>query len=507
MGPNAIVTWASLALAGVAFVVTGRALLDYARTPFVGEVAALSGAALALGVANAAGLGGSALAPYGYVVGAGLCVAALCGHWLTVFRSPLALRPYDLVPQQSDTERLSRAALYVGTELLCALTRFSGRREAERASEEFNEESRRLGWKLRAQMDRLVGDYSSATAVGEAAQELRLAFGALASAVSVRVGSALLRRLLTAIYDRLHWEDRELISEYLFKGSAWAGMGGETEMAGEPDRLAILRNIFFLTDLPETELRALASLFRPRTYQDGHVIIRQGETGDRFYCLQAGRVQVIVQDTSGIESVVGYLEAGDYFGELALLESVPRTATVKAVGQVAALELAKEHFEVYVGQAGDAAQSLGEAARGVRALEKMPLFSELSQVQLARIFRSFTQERFPADATIIRQGDESDRFYVIHEGRVAVLDESVEGGRRVATLSAGEYFGEIALLQDVRRTATVRAETDVVLWSLAKGDFLPQLAMAPRAGEALQMVSSRRLHELRRRQPVMENQT
>jgi CRP-like cAMP-binding protein len=81
-------------------------------------------------------------------------------------------------------------------------------------------------------------------------------------------------------------------------------------------------------------------------------------------------------------------------------------------------------------------------------------------------------ESWHAGEVIIRQGDSGDRFYVIDAGTVAV---DVDGVFR-RELAAGEFFGEVALLTDSPRTATITAKTDVKLFSLSKEDFKETLA-------------------------------
>ena len=90
---------------------------------------------------------------------------------------------------------------------------------------------------------------------------------------------------------------------------------------------------------------------------------------------------------------------------------------------------------------------------------------------------------------MVREGDAGDRFYIVVEGEVEVS----QYGRAVSELHAGGYFGEIALLRDVPRTATVIARTDVVLYALDRDDFLASVTGDPQSTEAAETVTSARL--------------
>lgn len=100
-------------------------------------------------------------------------------------------------------------------------------------------------------------------------------------------------------------------------------------------------------------------------------------------------------------------------------------------------------------------------------LSRIPVFAQLSPAQRAWAVQRMTRGEFPAGTVIVRQGDEGDRFYTIAGGTVSVRPD----GETERTLSAGEFFGEIALLRHIPRTATVTAVTAVVLWSLTRDDF------------------------------------
>jgi CRP-like cAMP-binding protein len=97
--------------------------------------------------------------------------------------------------------------------------------------------------------------------------------------------------------------------------------------------------------------------------------------------------------------------------------------------------------------------------------------------------------RVDAGSVIVKQGDSGDRFYVVVEGEV---DVEVDGAR-VSDLGPGGYFGEIALIRDVPRTATATARTDVVLYALEREDFLAAVTGHAPSEAAAENVASARL--------------
>jgi CRP/FNR family cyclic AMP-dependent transcriptional regulator len=99
-----------------------------------------------------------------------------------------------------------------------------------------------------------------------------------------------------------------------------------------------------LGGLAEEDLARLAARARRRTYRRGAAIFHQGDPGDALHLLQAGRVKVALRAESGEEAVVAILGPGDCFGELALLDGEPRSATVEALEPVETVSLAREDF-------------------------------------------------------------------------------------------------------------------------------------------------------------------
>jgi MFS family permease len=124
----------------------------------------------------------------------------------------------------------------------------------------------------------------------------------------------------------------------------------------------------------------------------------------------------------------------------------------------------------------------------IALLRSLPLFSPLGAPALEGLARELAELRVPAGTAVVREGEPGDRFYVVAEGD---LDVSAQG-RELRTIGRGEGFGEIALLENVPRTATVTARTDTRLYALDKPSFLASVSSHPRAaGEADRLVGER----------------
>ena len=127
--------------------------------------------------------------------------------------------------------------------------------------------------------------------------------------------------------------------------------------------------------------------------------------------------------------------------------------------------------------------------RRLELLREIPIFSPLSPPVLEQLAARLTPVHASAGDEIIRRGDHGDRFYVVDRGEVEILVDGAEPRRE----SEGEYFGEIALLRDVPRTATVRAASDADLFALDRDDFLPAVTGHAGSSQAADAVIGSRL--------------
>jgi hypothetical protein len=125
----------------------------------------------------------------------------------------------------------------------------------------------------------------------------------------------------------------------------------------------------------------------------------------------------------------------------------------------------------------------------ISLLRAIPIFAPLPEVTVERLAGELVPSEAAAGTTIFDRGDEGDRFYVIDQGRVEVRVDSA----RPVELGRGDFFGEIALLRDVPRTATVIARTDVRLYSLNWDTFVPAVAGHGPSSRAAENVIGMRL--------------
>ena len=129
------------------------------------------------------------------------------------------------------------------------------------------------------------------------------------------------------------------------------------------------------------------------------------------------------------------------------------------------------------------------SAEQLELLRAVPIFTPLPPPALERLAQALVEARVEAGLTVFEEGDHGDLFYVLADGKAVV--ES--GGRRLRTLEKGDFFGEIALLRDVPRTASVRAASNLRLLVLDRTTFLATVTGDPASAEAAGSIVAARL--------------
>lgn len=122
------------------------------------------------------------------------------------------------------------------------------------------------------------------------------------------------------------------------------------------------------------------------------------------------------------------------------------------------------------------------------ALASIPMFRHLGNRQRARLAQHFCRRAYPAGAVIVRQGDTSMSFYIVLSGRVRVVRHSAgDDGIDIVDEGPGSFFGEMGVIDDLPRAATVMALEPTECGLLAKWDFQRELSADP--GIALSLIS------------------
>lgn len=231
-------------------------------------------------------------------------------------------------------------------------------------------------------------------------------------------------------------------------------------------------------DLPAEILSDLAGRVTLRTVRPGQPVFRQGERAAAFYVVRSGIMHIEAEhpDTGDIR-VLTVLERGDSFGELALLESTPRSATARASTESELFEIDKGTFDRLLSDEIDAPQ-FGLTLQAMAEIRELSAFAHLSSEALGQLLEHGSWVTAGPGDALVEQGDEGDAFYAIRSGRMDV----VRDGELIAAIGPGGYFGETALLTDAPRNATVRARTLVRAFRLSRQGFDDVIASAFRRG-------------------------
>jgi len=102
-------------------------------------------------------------------------------------------------------------------------------------------------------------------------------------------------------------------------------------------------------------------------------------------------------------------------------------------------------------------------------LQRVPLFTDLTKAEVRQIARLFKERRFPQGETVVKEGSGGAAFCVIEQGEATVF----VGGKENTRLYAGDFFGEIALIDEGTRMATITAATDLVCYGITYWEFRP----------------------------------
>ena len=231
-------------------------------------------------------------------------------------------------------------------------------------------------------------------------------------------------------------------------------------------------------DLPEDVLSDLAGRVRLRSFAPSITVFRHGDAPEALYVIRQGRVAVEdIDPETGDTRVLRTLGPGETFGEVGLLTGAARGATVRAQVETQLFEIDKSTFDRLLADSVDA-PAFAPTIQSYAELRELPPFRTLTTEQLATLLEHGSWSAIAPGDVLITEGEPGDAFYVLGSGQVDVIrDDQV-----VVVLRAGDHFGELALLNDAPRNASVVARTAGRAFRLDREGFEGVVAAVLRRG-------------------------
>jgi putative peptide zinc metalloprotease protein len=316
-------------------------------------------------------------------------------------------------------------------------------------------------------------------------------------------GATFARRTIQAAYDALPWPERETASRYCFPDTPWARELSSAFGDVRDGRLRLLRQVDHFLNCDDDDLAALAHALQEQHIAPETVLLRAGTPAPGVWVVEAGEVVAL---RAG--QVVDELHRGDSFGGIpAHVASAPATGAPSELSYRAAIASSLLFIPAselaLVAERVPLADDGRDAATTLRLLERVPLFEDLPRNTLRGLAHVARQHQFAARAVIVRQGVPSGIFYVIEQGRAAVLARSAPKGgapasvRLVAQLGEEEFFGELELLRGTPPLASVVAITPITVLALPHAAVHAFILGDGRVARGLEQVGTGRLIALR----------
>jgi len=227
----------------------------------------------------------------------------------------------------------------------------------------------------------------------------------------------------------------------------------------------VLHKSFLFSSLETAEVNTVIDAMQEKAVEAGTRLIEQGDDGDLLYVVEEGQMDCFKID--GEDKKVKECKAGDAFGELALLYNCPRAASVVAQDKSILWQLDRESFNHIVKDAVSKRRQLYEDF-----LKSVPFLQSLEAYERNSMCDVLSPENFKSGEIMMTQGDAGDKFYLLVEGEaVASKMYSGSAAQDVMDYKVGDYFGELSLLRNEPRAATVTAKTDCKVLTMTRKTF------------------------------------
>lgn len=224
--------------------------------------------------------------------------------------------------------------------------------------------------------------------------------------------------------------------------------------------LSVLKNHYIFNSIDKPSQMKIIKKVKCFEIGAKEIIFEQGQPGYCFFVVSAGRLEVRANDERRI------LGPGMSFGELALIDDRPRTATVRTLEQCVLWGLDRNTFMNTLKRL-----RMQEYEENKKFINSVSVFNILTNIQKEALLSAFVTQKWQAGQIIVKTGDTGDMLYIIKEG-IAVSNPENPDSREI---HKGEYFGEHSLLYQTPRLATIIAATDLILISIGRTSLIEVL--------------------------------
>lgn len=249
-------------------------------------------------------------------------------------------------------------------------------------------------------------------------------------------------------------------------------------MSSQPIDKKLLKSLEPFSNLTADKIDELANKSRIEKLPADRILFRQGDRNNRLYYVLAGQVELSINGQRKKQVVKGKTDQARY----PLAEELPRPSTARTKSEVTLLNVDQDLLDILTSDVSsdsiEVTDLSGEHDAGwmLRFLQS-PAFINLPTENIQTLLMKLEEVSYKSGDVIVKQGDESDYYYIVQEGRCQVSRRPAPNAQdiKLAQLSVGDGFGEEALITSGKRNATITMLDNGSLMRLGKADFLDLL--------------------------------
>ncbi len=255
------------------------------------------------------------------------------------------------------------------------------------------------------------------------------------------------------------------------------------------------------TPLSDEEFARIYQKLRSVKVPAGVKICREGEEGDSIFIIVEGEVEVSKTEPEiGEEKILARLGPGDFFGEFGYFIDGRRHASVTALSDLELLEIAKADMDEITQQYPQVKEVMLKFYKE-RVLDNLLAFSPLtrgfSPQERRKLIEKFKLQEYQEGEVVVEEGEEGDAMFLIKSGKAEVTTIDPRDKRRLtlARLGPGDFFGEVSLIKNKPRTATVSALTPLEVMVIDRQSFQELTQEHPEIVDLLEQTIEKRVED------------